>query len=166
MLQEHYANYYKFYVAPRDGLDGDELQVAETKATTAKDVFKALYADREEFQNDQLAKEYLNSGESEKDKGILSQLSHWASDMISQQRDGARVVSFTAGTAEDLSVKLEPFVEMKSKLDGEECGSASYWPLIRIVHVGLKSPLLARGLVIADLPGGFFNKTMRISRDF
>ena len=153
MLKEHYLHYYRFYAERPDGLEGDELDVMEAKATTAKEVFSALYADRKEFQDDASAKRFLNSGVSENDKDILEQLLQWSHDMIYRQRGGAQAVCFIADTAEDLSEKLEPFVENRIRLDGEEQGIASYWPLIRLVRVGLRSNLLATGLAIADLPG-------------
>lgn len=155
MLKEHYANYFKFYVEQSNDMDGDELEVVESYATTAKDIFHVLFADRPEFASGQLAKEFLNSGESEKDEGILNHLLQWTKDLISCQGKVADVVSLDADTAEDLSLKLEPYVEMRSKPDSEVGGSASYWPLVRLVRVWLKSPLLARGLIIADLPGHF-----------
>ena len=153
MLQEHYANYYRFYVKRSKTIDEEELRELESTATTAKDIFQALFAAHPEFESFQSSTMFLNSGESKQDIKMLRKLSEWASEMIRRQCGEAETVSFTASTAEDLSCMLEPYIEMRSRLDGEEFGSASYWPLVRLVTVSLKSRLLARGLVIADLPG-------------
>lgn len=153
MLKEQYANYFRYYVDRPTDLTEEDLQTVESFATTAKDNFHALYADRPEFADEKLAKIFLDSGKSEQDTGILQQMLQWTKISIGLQGKEAGIISLNADSAEELSRKLEPFVMMRSKLDDENRGPASYWPLVRLVRVWLKSPLLARDLVIADLPG-------------
>ncbi|KAM9675395.1 nuclear GTPase SLIP-GC isoform 6-T12 [Dama dama] len=71
----------------------------------------------------------------------------------------SRVISLKAEEAEELSVKLDPYIRTQRRdWDG---GSAEthIWPLIKLVEVTLpKSELIPEGVVLVDIPGtGDFN---------
>ena len=48
MLKEHFAHWFQLFMKTSNSLDGDESEVMEALASTALEVFKALFADREE----------------------------------------------------------------------------------------------------------------------
>ncbi|VFV44762.1 gtpase slip-gc-like [Lynx pardinus] len=71
----------------------------------------------------------------------------------------SRIITLKAEEAEELSVKLDPYIRMHRRdLDGESA-ETQIWPLIKHVEVTLpKSEMIPEGVVLVDIPGtGDFN---------
>lgn len=153
MLKEHLAHWYQFFTKNSESLGGDESEDIEAAASTALEVFKALFIDREECRNEGAIRNLLNRATSAADKNTLAKFSEWTRDMVSRKDAESGLISVNANTSLDLQQKLEPFLQRSTNCDDEETPSPSYWPLVKLVRVGLNSPLLNRGLVLADLPG-------------
>ncbi|KAK3692105.1 hypothetical protein B0T22DRAFT_435429 [Podospora appendiculata] len=60
----------------------------------------------------------------------------------------------SARTAQDFSEQLQKFIDLKEKTRGrtKEPETMEYWPLIKVVRVFVRSPVLESGLVLVDLP--------------
>ncbi|KAB5558061.1 hypothetical protein GE09DRAFT_1221199 [Coniochaeta sp. 2T2.1] len=56
-----------------------------------------------------------------------------------------------ADSAQALHAQLNPFID--SRQNGKSTSSMSTWPLIKVVRVFTRSPVLENGLVLVDLPG-------------
>nr|XP_044986479.1 nuclear GTPase SLIP-GC [Jaculus jaculus] len=71
----------------------------------------------------------------------------------------SRVITLKAEEAEELSVKLDPYIRTPSREQGGESAETRIWPLIKHVEVTLpKSALIPEGVVLVDIPGtGDFN---------
>ncbi|XP_047712884.1 nuclear GTPase SLIP-GC isoform X1 [Prionailurus viverrinus] len=71
----------------------------------------------------------------------------------------SRIITLKAEEAEELSVKLDPYIRTHRRdLDGESA-ETQIWPLIKHVEVTLpKSEMIPEGVVLVDIPGtGDFN---------
>ncbi|SPQ22881.1 33a1c8c7-d86f-4eb1-815a-97caacca19ac [Thermothielavioides terrestris] len=58
-------------------------------------------------------------------------------------------------TAQEFLALLKKFIDSKEKTPGrgKDPDAMEYWPLIKVVKVFVRSPILASGLVLVDLPG-------------
>ncbi|KAB5570663.1 hypothetical protein GE09DRAFT_715764 [Coniochaeta sp. 2T2.1] len=56
-----------------------------------------------------------------------------------------------ADSAQALHAQLNPFID--SRQNGKSTSSMSTWPLIKVVRIFTRSPVLENGLVLVDLPG-------------
>ncbi|XP_032121235.1 nuclear GTPase SLIP-GC [Sapajus apella] len=70
-----------------------------------------------------------------------------------------RIITLKAEEAEELSIKLDPYIRMQRRDWDEEAAEMHIWPLIKHVEVTLpKSDLIPEGVVLVDIPGtGDFN---------
>ncbi|KAM7193284.1 hypothetical protein V8F20_008479 [Naviculisporaceae sp. PSN 640] len=65
-------------------------------------------------------------------------------------------VEFSERSPENLSKSLQKYIDTKEKQHGQDRGGGhlmEYWPLVKVVHIFTKSPVLESGLVLVDLPG-------------
>ncbi|KAK2494111.1 hypothetical protein MC885_003382 [Smutsia gigantea] len=71
----------------------------------------------------------------------------------------SRTITLKAEEAEELSVKLDPYIRTQRRDGDGESAEAHIWPLIKHVEVTLpKSELIPEGVVLVDIPGtGDFN---------
>ncbi|XP_043342621.1 nuclear GTPase SLIP-GC isoform X4 [Cervus canadensis] len=71
----------------------------------------------------------------------------------------SRVISLKAEEAEELSVKLDPYIRTQRRDWDGGSTETHIWPLIKLVEVTLpKSELIPEGVVLVDIPGtGDFN---------
>lgn len=153
MIQEHFRHYIQFRRGDFKDSDDDDWKAHESLGSTAWEVFQAVFASYEVFHKEETARGFLASATAAADDEVLQNLVTWASDMISQENADSGVISFSATTAVELGDKLRRFSEKKIKFEDEKIRCCSYWPFVRLVRVGLRSQLLGRGLIIADLPG-------------
>ena len=157
MMRDHLEAYYEYHFNRQDELSEDELETAELDAGTALKVFQALFADREEFQGEDRAQNFLRTAKSSSESGILNDFVVWIEDLISLIGGEGGVLHRSGDTTEDLAFELETFVGINPTLENENGetleASPSLWPIVKIVRVGLQSHFLSQGLVIADLPG-------------
>lgn len=81
---------------------------------------KALFADREEFCNEDTAHEFLSTGMSDADPTIISKLDSWIEELMSRYGAQDGPIKRTADTATEIASLLEPFVAMDES--GAESG--------------------------------------------
>ena len=152
ILREYYQAHFKHI---RDTGDNETAsEELQKDADTAVEALQALFADHEEFRDEDNAREFLSAGTSDADPRIISTLESWMEELISRYGAQNGPIKRSADTTAEMSRILEPFVTMAES--GADCGdlqAASLWPIVRLVRVGVHSPLLKRGIIIADLPG-------------
>jgi len=154
MLQEHLQAYYQFHLERQGDLDEEELGERELQARTALDVLVAIFAERETFRNEDCAREFLSNATSKDDQHILQCFSTWIDEFMGKYKPQEGLICLTASTAEELSNRLEPWVTSNSMVEEDGSSQApSFWPIVRIVRVGMQSLLLQRGVILSDLPG-------------
>ncbi|KAM6220799.1 nuclear GTPase SLIP-GC [Rhynchocyon petersi] len=71
----------------------------------------------------------------------------------------SRIITLKAEEAEELSMKLDPYIRAQRRDCNTESAGTQIWPLIKYVEVTLpKSELIPEGIVLVDIPGtGDFN---------
>ncbi|XP_006884990.1 PREDICTED: nuclear GTPase SLIP-GC [Elephantulus edwardii] len=71
----------------------------------------------------------------------------------------SRIITLKAEEAEELSIKLDPYIRAQRRECNLESAGTQIWPLIKYVEVTLpKSELIPEGVVLVDIPGtGDFN---------
>ena len=157
MMRDHLEAYYEYHVNRQDELSEDELKTAELDAGTALKVFQALFADRQEFQGEDRAQNFLRTAKSSSESAILSDFVVWIESLISLIGGEGGILHRSGDTTEDLTFELETFVGINPTIENENGetleASPSLWPIVKIVRVGLQSHFLSQGLIIADLPG-------------
>lgn len=155
MLAAHLCAYFRFHRESQEDLEEGESNERELEAHTALDFFVALFAARENFRNESCASDYLSKATSKDDQEILQGFSTWVDELMNEQKPQNGLIYLTASTAEELSIRLEPWVTTKSMAEDDEYSKTpSFWPVVRIARVGMHSALLQRGCIISDLPGG------------
>ncbi|KAL8651588.1 MAG: hypothetical protein Q9210_003171 [Variospora velana] len=156
ILEGYLQDYRMASIEEKDDLDVDALEDMRNRSNTAIDVFRALFADRREFQDEAGMHLYLGRMQHSFDT-VLRQMLRWTEDLISKSGTTHRLFYKSAQTASSLRESIELFMKMTESHD-----TPLLWPIVDIVRyfaqkphmaIGLKTPLLERGLVIADLPG-------------
>lgn len=179
ILYHHFQAYYIHKIESQNDREDREkpdelmLEEQEGKFKTADDAFKALFANRDEFSNAQATEEFFKDATSAKDATILNKLWQWTAEAIlgSGAKDG--IIRRTADEPGELMDQIEHCVKTCTTVkDTDDCPTPSLWPIVEIVkykhpdcltfkaanklcRVGLRSPLLERGLIFADLPGKY-----------
>ena len=78
-------------------------------------------------------------------------------DLISLHGGEKGIIHRSSDIPEGIAGSLEPFVTKIPVLVDEDDepieAVPSFWPIVKIVRVGLQAKILSRGLIIADLPG-------------
>ncbi|XP_045142771.1 nuclear GTPase SLIP-GC [Echinops telfairi] len=71
----------------------------------------------------------------------------------------SRIITLKAEEAEELSIKLDPYIRAQRRDCHADSAGTPIWPLIKLVEVTLpKSELIPAGVVLVDIPGtGDFN---------
>ena len=156
MIKEQFEAYRKFHSEEYDS--DEESDDLEEDSSTAFNAFRALFAERFEFRNDEAAHEFLKKALSTEKAQVVDQMCGWVEALRLQLQAQSGPCIRTADTATEISGRLELFVSTFAPLEsgngnGIEQTKANYWPIVELVKIGMYSPLLQRGLVIADLPG-------------
>jgi len=166
MLARHLEAYYKYFCVRSDDLEGAALELAAIEATTAMKVLRGLFVHHAPFRTKETARAFLATTVSAKDKKFLSMFSTWMQDMMVVAGSENGVISRSGNTCEDIVAELDMFItnwrsvgddeveeeeeEEEEEDEGYKC--PAYWPIVKIVKIGLRSALLARGLVLVDIP--------------
>lgn len=154
IIQHEFRAYYNYSIADIDNEDQetqDELCVCHE---TAVETFKALFANRDEFRNEDAIEGFFSTATSAEDKDILHTLHNWVEGIMTEYGADDGLICLNAHTVEELARKVEPFAKTCTNFANDQGRlTPSLWPLVEIVRVGLQSRLLKHGLVIADLPG-------------
>ncbi|KAM0805279.1 hypothetical protein BDR22DRAFT_969026 [Usnea florida] len=165
ILQSHLDRYHSSLCLSNETMDQEAIDELNAHVSTAIEIFQELFADREEFSNEERTREYLERAQSASDTKMLDQLCEWIQESISNYGAEGGILRRSAYAPEELANEIERFVKScKHVLDEDDCHVPSLWPLVRTVRVFLDSALLKRGLIIADLPGlSDSNKTRTIA---
>lgn len=122
----------------RDSQDAlsTELTNSESETAIAYDKMRAVYP----F----LKSEELNKGKFDIDTLVADPS---VKDLL------GTVKQVTGCTSEEFLALLKRFVDSKKKVRGgeKEPSNLEYWPLIKVVKVFVRSPILESGLVLVDL---------------
>lgn len=154
ILHEHLQTYYQYRFEGQEELEDGEAGELELRARTALDILIALFADHESFRNQECATEFLRTATSKDDQVILQCFSKWIDEIMEMNKPQDGLIHLTASTPEELSSRLEPWVSSNSIVEEEGYSqSPSFWSIVRIAKVGMRSSLLERGVIITDLPG-------------
>lgn len=131
-----------------DDVDDNEL----SQMSTARDCLQELFADRLEFNS---AEMFMGTAASVTDKKVLGQIQKWTREIHQRfVKDGETSVHFEASTPEALTEMYHPFTRQvaNASFEGRPLNFTP-WPLVEVVKVFLKSPILAQKVIIADVPG-------------
>ena len=154
MLKENLEAYIRFHHESIDGMDEEEIQELKCQANTAQESFLAMFAPKSHFQSEESARKYLSSATLTDCSAILESFSLWIQEFMEKYKPRNDLLFLTASTAEQLNSQLEPWVTSNPQSEAYALERlSSWWPIVRIVRVGLHSLLLERGIVVADLPG-------------
>ncbi|KAL8690304.1 MAG: hypothetical protein Q9218_004224 [Villophora microphyllina] len=151
ILKGHLRDYWLGNLQPEDDTDLDTLKDMRLQSDTALEVFQALFADRPEFENRVNEGEFLARMQGPDDTDILNTLLEWTIHSISKSRSFDNPVIRCGDSGQSLGKSIESFV--KTSMPPGPGASPSLWPVVEVVRIGLRAPVLERGLVIADLPG-------------
>lgn len=132
MLEGHLQDYWFGNMEPKDETDPDALEDMRIQSDTAVEVFRALFADHQWFQDETRAHTYLRNMKSPRDERILSNLLQWTNELISTSGAINRLISKSAQIAACLSESIEPFIKMGANL--ETIKSPSLWPIVEVVR--------------------------------
>lgn len=173
-IEGYLAEYYEFHVQHNEEVEDEEGEESEAVARTALESLRALLSDREEFQDDAAAKAYLYTASSKSEPRIMSKLRSWTDELYERlQIDGGQI-RLTARTPLDLMEKIKPSTKTVPPSMMDEGLRCSPWPFVYSVRyvvvplgvsqigphintmrrIGLDSPLLRQGIILADLPVG------------
>jgi hypothetical protein len=111
----------------------------------------ALFCERDEFESEENAHEFLKQMKSEHDEVFLEVLLEWAVDVVHNALEGQEAKTFETSTAEELLWRLQPFTYQVGGIDG--AGVIAPWPLVCRIDFGLDHPLLKEGVIFVDSPG-------------
>lgn len=135
-----------------DEADGNDDGGANfTDRSTVIETLRPLFSDKDEFESDEAAMEYLKTASCEFDEIILDELMGWAIEALDSHLHGDDCVRITASTADELLDSLQPFTHtLEDTLGIDLCQP---WPLVRQIDFGLDIPLLNDGAILVDSPG-------------
>ncbi|KAL1594580.1 hypothetical protein SLS60_010341 [Paraconiothyrium brasiliense] len=138
-------------------LDEDAEATKEAATDLGKPALKiltALFGDKEEFEDEETATQFLSQLKSAKDHKIVDKLLRWTREIITELSTLGNVATITAHTTDQLNAQLEPFIQQCNdpQIEGTslEC---SVWPFVKHARKYLANPILSKGVVFVDLPG-------------
>lgn len=154
IVQHESRAYYNFTIANIDDEDQETKVELSACQETAVETFKALFANRKEFRDEDTIENFFSTAESVEDRNILNTLIKWVERIMVEYGANDGLLCLNAYSVEELAGKVAPFANTSTHVANDEGRlNPSLWPLVEIVRVGLQSRLLNQGLVIADLPG-------------
>lgn len=136
MLTDHFKAYFRYHMESHEELDEEALDEMEIHLTTAFDSFKAIFADRPEFQNEDTIRDFFGRSGSSDEKKIVATLVSWVEQVLLKNGAENGHIYLTADTASELTSKMEPCIKTSSAVvDSEEDSlRPSLWPMVRVVR--------------------------------
>lgn len=154
IIQHEFRAYYNYSIADTKNESREIQEELSTCQETAVETFKALFANRYEFSDEDAIDNFFGHATYAEDKNILHTLYKWVEGIMVEYGVGDGLLCLNAHSVEELAGKVEPFTNTCTYVaNNEGRPTPSLWPLVEIVRVGLHSRLLKHGLVVADLPG-------------
>ena len=133
-LATHLGWYYRYIHRSVESMDQETTNELNARVDTATETFQALFADREEFCDEERTKEFLGQAQSPSDPKVLQTLFAWVQECISKCGAEGGVIRRSACAPEELGDEIEPFIKLCKHLrDDNDCHVPSLWPLIQRV---------------------------------
>ena len=104
MIGERFAQYVRHKSRGEDD-DTDDSQ----DAATTMECFLALFADHEEFVDEEAADAFLSTATSYNDPKILGKLREWTDNILRRFRGYDNRLSLGASTSEEIAEQIKPF---------------------------------------------------------
>lgn len=70
-------------------------------------------------------------------------------------------ISFTGAHREDFASQIKPFIDSSNSKEGGSSKSFAQWPLVKLVHLYVRSRVLEHGIILVDLPGSMDTNAAR-----
>ena len=135
MLETHLGQYYNYRHPLTETMDQETIDELNAHVSTALEILQELFANREEFSNEERTREYLEQAQSASDPKMLHQLCGWIQESISKYGAEGGIIRRSAYAPEELADEIERFVKScKHLLDENDCHVPSLWPLVRTVR--------------------------------
>ena len=135
MLQTNIASYYRYLHRSVENMDQEDIDELNGQVSTALEIFQALFANQDEFSNEERTKAFLEQAQSASDPKILRKLSGWVQESISKCGAEDGIIRRSADAPEELARETERFIKScKHLLDENDCQVPSLWPLIQNVR--------------------------------
>ena len=162
MIRDQFKAYYDYQFGDQAAMEPDALDELGAAHETAIETFKALFSNKDDFSDDDTIEDFFSTATSAEDRHILQTLNAWLDATMAEYGADDGLIYFDANTSEELASRVQHFVKTcTDREDFQHRPAPSLWPVVEIIRVGLYSRLLARGLVIADVPGKFKSFCMR-----
>ena len=142
------SNAWEWTNVAAEKANDDTQRDAETLAQTAVEALVAMFRDHDEFESFESAGNFIRACSPLDLHSVSMQLSSWTAQLLSKSHVDEGAAQVESDSGEDFKRKLEPFVRSPNDSMKPSC-----WPLVQTVSVGLSSPILNRGVILADLPG-------------
>ena len=134
-LKSHFGWYYRHLHESLETMDQEAIDDLNAHVETASEIFQALFANREEFSDEERMKDFLEQAQSESDPEMLQTLFEWIQESISYFGAEDRIIRRSAYAPEELARETEPFVKSCKYLrDENDCQIPSFWPLVQRVR--------------------------------
>ncbi|KAE8140646.1 hypothetical protein BDV38DRAFT_240075 [Aspergillus pseudotamarii] len=145
LLEELVQSFRMYYTdLYRDVTSIEEQERIRDRSTRAWSTLKSLFRDQPG-----LTHEFLSDQTDSALSGILERLKDWAAQSCTRRPGGAALQhTIIPGNVQECRSHLDMLT-----MDPRGESEVAIWPLIKLIRVYLRSPVLKTGLVLADLPG-------------
>ncbi len=133
VIRDHVDDYWTYEFESHDDLDEDTVQQYEERSNTALEVFQALFADREEFADEDSTEQFLSGAQDKGRQYLVDKFLIWTTSLLLSLESNENLVHCNADTVEELADDLEPFTKTVITLEGEP-PVPSPWPIVEIVR--------------------------------
>ncbi len=135
MLAFHLGSHYRYMHRSVETMDTEAIDESDAHYETPVETFQTLFANREEFSNEERAKEFLEHAQSVKDPKILHILLGWIEESIPKSDAVGGIIRRNAYAPEELAKETERYTKScKHLLDENDCHVSSLWPLVQQVR--------------------------------
>ena len=135
ILVTHLGWYYRYVHRPDEIIDQETMDEIKAHGETAIETFQALFADRDEFSDDERTNDFLEQTKCASDPEMLRIFSGWIQNSMSKCGAAGGIVHRSASATEELASEIEQFVKpCRHVLDENDCHVPSLWPLVKKVR--------------------------------
>ena len=135
MLAKYIGWYYSYVHDAVETMDQEAVDELKAQAQTTTETFQALFADRDEFSDEERTKNSLEQIQSPSDPEMLQTLYGWIKESISKCGAEDGIIYRSAYAPDELAGETERFVKScKHMLDEKDCHVPSLWPLVKQVR--------------------------------
>ncbi|KAF2114884.1 hypothetical protein BDV96DRAFT_576070 [Lophiotrema nucula] len=145
LIEELLRSFRACYIPAFQAIDGaEERQHIKERSEKAWQTLHSMYRDQPIF-----TREFVLEHTSDIKTPLVGILQRWTAKFLAARPGGleSRTWSATAFNTDECRDKLDAFT--RNPLDQS---TAALWPLVRVVRIYLRSPILQSGLVVVDCP--------------